>query len=141
MQFEKIKILKEKTIEYNSQTITNALQIVQFISNIENMQNLTDESVYVICLNSKNRIVAYSEIAKGGTNFCNLDVKTIFKTILLCNATKFILTHNHPSGDPTPSNEDYKITKELKNKAKLLDIQLLDHIVIGENNTYCSCMQ
>ena len=140
MKFNKIKILKEKTIEYNSQKIKSGIDIVKYISDLENMTELTEESILLICLNNKNQIIAYSEIAKGGINNCQLDMKTIFKNVLLTNACSFILVHNHPSGDATPSHNDYLVTRKIQETSSLMDIKLLDHIVVGENNQFCSCL-
>lgn len=140
MNFNKIKILKEKSIEYNPQMIKTTTDIVKFISEMEDIESLADESVFVICLNTKNQILAYTEIAKGNLNTCNVDMKSIFKPIILTNACKFILIHNHPSGDPTPSKVDFNITSAIKEASKIMHVEFLDHIVIGENNKFCSCM-
>ena len=91
-------------------------------------------------MNNKSVPVNYSLIAKGTINTSMIDPKTIFKTILLSNANAFIMVHNHPSGDPTPSKADYEITNVLKQASNLLDIKFLDHIVIGNDN-YISCME
>ena len=101
------------------------------------MTELTEESILLICLNNKNQIIAYSEIAKGGINNCQLDMKTIFKNVLLTNACSFILVHNHPSGDATPSQADIDVTKKIFELAQIFNIELLDHIVIG-NKKYTS---
>ena len=73
-------------------------------------------------------------------NLSNVDQTTIFKTILLCNAKKFILVHNHPSESVIASNYDIKVTKIIVKNAKLLNVVLLDHIIIAGNN-YVSCMK
>ena len=72
-------------------------------------------------------------------NLCNVDQTTIFKTILLCNAKKFILVHNHPSESTVASKFDIKVTDIIMKNAKLLNVVLLDHIIIAGNN-YVSCM-
>lgn len=69
----------------------------------------------------------------GGINWCNFSQSELFKTILLSNSSKFILVHNHPSGNVQPSKNDYEITKKILEVSKLLDLQFLDHIVIGDN--------
>lgn len=140
MKINKIKLqmVREKEVEYKQERIHNENDIVKFINEIEEINLLVEESVYLLCLNTKNEIVSYSEIAKGGISFCNFDMKTLFKNILLSNASKFILVHNHPSGDCTPSKSDINITKKIKDASKLMDIDFLDHIVIAENS-YSSC--
>ena len=68
----------------------------------------------------------------GGTNFANVNMKEIIAEALKIKAPKMILIHNHPTGDPTPSTMDIKFTDKLYNAAKMFDIELLDHIVIGD---------
>ena len=69
----------------------------------------------------------------GGTNFANVNTKEIIAEALKIKAPKIILVHNHPTGDPTPSTKDIQFTDKLYNAAKIFDIELLDHIVIGNN--------
>ncbi len=135
-----IKLVRETTTQYNNTNIKNITDIIKLVDNIEDIKNNDVENVYIICLNNKRVPVNYSLIAKGTINTSMIDPKTIFKTILLSNASAFIMIHNHPSGDPTPSKEDYEITNVLKQASNLLDIKFLDHIVIGNDN-YISCME
>ena len=100
----------------------------------EKLENESEEKMILICLNTKNQIVNYCEIASGGTNYCMIDPKTIFKSALLSNASKIILVHNHPSGDIKPSQEDLKLTERIKQVCELVEIQLLDHIIIGDED-------
>ena len=73
-------------------------------------------------------------IALGGTNFVNISIKDILAEPIKMQAPKIILVHNHPSGDSKPSNADIDITKKVFNIAKMFDIELLDHIVLGNMN-------
>lgn len=142
MKFSKIKIqmVKEKSFNYNSRTIKTATDVVKFINEIEQLDKATEENVILICMNTKNQIIAYNHISRGTINTCKIDMKSIYKTILLCNASKFILVHNHPSGNATPSCDDFEVTDKLKESSKVMDIQFIDHIVAGENN-FTSCMR
>lgn len=134
-----IKLIRETTIEYNKNQIKNINDIVKLIDNLEDIQNLDVENAFIVCLNNQNEPVNYSLISKGAISCSIIDPKTIFKNILLSNASGFIMIHNHPSGNATPSKEDFKITELLKNASKLLDIKFLDHVIVG-NNSYISCM-
>lgn len=134
----RLQMVKEKEVEYKQTRISTAKDIVNFMNEIENIDLLAEESTFVLCLNTKNEIISYSEIAKGGTSFCNFDMKTLFKNILLTNANKFILVHNHPSGDSTPSKNDIEITKQIKKASEIMNVNFLDHLVIAGNN-YSSC--
>ena len=135
-----IRLVREEATTYNKKNIKNITDIVKLVDDIEDIKNLDVENAFIICLDNKNIPVNYSLIAKGTINLSLIDPKTIFKTILLSNASGFIMIHNHPSGDPTPSKQDYEITNILKKASKLLDIKFLDHIIIGNDN-YISCME
>ena len=106
------------------------------------MNELRDEKqeqLKLIILNTKNEIIKNIVIVKGDTNVVNVSIKQILAEPIKNQAPKIILVHNHPSGDPTPSKSDIIVTKKLKDAAQLLDIELLDHIVIG-NMKYKSIM-
>lgn len=142
MKFSKIKLqmVKEKDFTYNSRKIKSTQDMVEYINEIEQLDLATEEIAILICLNTKNQIVAYSEIAKGSIDYCNIDLQTLFKTVFVANATKFILVHNHPSGNATPSKNDIAVTDRIKNASNILNIQFLDHIVIGDND-FISCLK
>lgn len=141
MKFCKMKLqqIAEKNISYNSRKVKSTLDIVQFINSFEELDKLAEEITLQICLNNKNQIIAYTEIAKGRINSCNVDMKTIFKTVLICNASKFIIVHNHPSGDVEVSEKDIEVTEHIKNAATIMNIDFVDHIIIADNK-YKSCM-
>lgn len=90
------------------------------------------EIVKVIILNSKNIVLKIINVAIGGTNFACLSPKEILAEAVKMQAPKIILVHNHPSGDPTPSKDDYRITDRIYESADIMGIELLDHIVIGD---------
>lgn len=142
MKFSKVKIqmVQEQNFNYNSRIIRTPEDIIKFINEIEQLDRATEENIILVCLNTKNQIVAYNHLAKGSINNCEIDMKSIYKTILLSNANKFILAHNHPSGNAQPSGNDFEITERIKATSKIMDIQFLDHIVIGNNN-FVSCMR
>ena len=104
------------------------------------METYDREHVMLVCLNTKNQPINVSTVAIGGLSGAGLRVADIYKTALLSNASRIMLAHNHPSGDPTPSRDDIEITKRIREAGELLGIQLLDHIVVG-NNTYCSMQE
>lgn len=83
--------------------------------------------------------MVFQKLQDGGANWCNFSQSELFKTVLLGNSSKFILVHNHPSGNANPSESDYEITRKVLQVARLLDLQFLDHIVIGDNQ-YTSIM-
>lgn len=136
----KIKLLlKEESVEYSNSKIKSSVDIVNLLKSTEQIDLLPEEHTYLICLNTKNNVICYSQVAMGGIDNCIIDLKTIFKTVLLANASRFILVHNHPSGDPTPSRNDIKITNRLIDASKVMGLEFLDHIIISKNN-YASVM-
>lgn len=99
----------------------------------EEMRFEKQEILKVIMLDNKNKIIKIKEVAKGSANFVNSSIRTILNEAVRVNALKIIVVHNHPSGDPTPSQKDIEFTNRIEQAAQLLEIQLLDHIVIGQN--------
>ena len=89
------------------------------------------EIAKIIILNNKNVVLKILDVAIGSGNFSNLNIRYILSETVKTNAPKIILAHNHPSGDPTPSGADIVVTNKLKEAAEILNIELLDHIVIG----------
>ena len=94
------------------------------------------ECFYVIYLDSKNKYIDKKMICKGILNKSLVHPREIFKEAYLLSACSFICIHNHPSGDATPSKEDMEITRHLKEIGNLHGINLIDHIIIGNNNYY-----
>ena len=97
------------------------------------------EIAKVLILNSKNVVLKSINISFGGANFSCIEPKDVLTEAIKMQAPKIILVHNHPSGDCTPSKSDYKVTDRLYEAADVMGIQLLDHIIIGDN-TYKSLL-
>ena len=95
------------------------------------------EIAKVVILNNRNEVIKIKEIAVGSTNFANITAKDILKEPIKMGAPKIILVHNHPTGNATPSQRDIIFTNQLYDISTLLGIQLVDHLVIG-NQTYTS---
>ena len=142
MEIQKVKLqmIKDNDTIYTLDTITAPTHIVELINAHERYDLSPTEKIIVIAMDNKNKINTYAEIATGVAGYANFNMSNLFKTILLSNGNKFILVHNHPSGDATPSKEDFDITEKVKDASKIMGIQFLDHIVIGENNSYTSIM-
>ena len=75
-------------------------------------------------------------ISSGGLNTCLIDIRVLLKEAILCEATSFILSHNHPSGNTKPSIEDDKLTQSAATAAKTLNIRMLDHVIICNDSYY-----
>lgn len=92
------------------------------------------EILKVANLDNKNKILKIKDVAKGSGNFVTTTIKSVLAEAVKIEATKIILIHNHPSGDPTPSKNDIEFTEKVQQATKILGIQLLDHIVIGKTS-------
>jgi len=95
------------------------------------MSLLDQEQLRVLVLNTKNQVLSTVTVSSGTVNQSQVRAAEVFRPAVRMNATSIIVVHNHPSGDPTPSSEDVAITKDLIAAGKLLDIEVLDHVVIG----------
>ncbi len=91
------------------------------------------ENFCVVCLNSANKIIRYEVISIGNLNSSVVHPREIFKAAIDNNSASIILIHNHPSGNPEPSNEDISITKKVVESGKIMDIPVFDHIIIAGN--------
>lgn len=112
-------------------------EIVLFARMYLKMHELPEEYMYMLCMNNKLQMTGVFEISHGSVNSSIVGTREVYQKALLANAVSIALIHNHPSGDPTPSNEDVIITKRLRDAGDIVGVQLLDHIIIGRT-TYIS---
>ncbi len=104
----------------------DAAELVQY-----EMSSLVQENLWVILLDTRNRLIQIERLYQGSLNASMVRVGELFRAALQRSAAGVILTHNHPSGDPTPSPEDVNLTRAAVQAGKLLDVEVLDHLVIG----------
>ena len=97
------------------------------------MSTLTHEQFRVLMLDMKNRVLRHETLYSGSLNSSPIRIAEVFKPAVLQNAASIIAVHNHPSGDPTPSEDDIRTTEDIRRAGELLDVQLLDHIIIGRH--------
>lgn len=101
------------------------------------MENLEQEQLRTIQLNTKHRVISSRLIYQGTLDSTTIRVAEVFRPAIIDNASCIIVCHNHPSGDPTPSPEDAALNRELVKAGALLDVEVVDHIVIGKGR-FCS---
>ena len=124
----RMKIIRELTGDY---TINNAKDVYKYL---EEFKNQDREHFIVIGLDSKNK-PCYREIVHIGTlNKTVIHPREVFKKAIMMSSNSLIIAHNHPSGDTAPSQEDIKVTNDLKKCGEILQINLLDHIIIGKDS-------
>ncbi|MGZ5210849.1 MAG: RadC family protein [Kaistella sp.] len=100
------------------------------------LADLRTEEFWAVFLNQNNRILGKSKLSSGGINQSVVDVRILFKTALEHFATGIAIAHNHPSGNLKPSQDDLKITRQIAEAGKILNIQLLDHLIISQNSYF-----
>ncbi len=99
---------------------------------MDDMRFLTQEHFVVLCLNTKNEVIHRQTLFIGSLNSSIVHPRELFKEALRRSAASLICLHNHPSGDPTPSQEDIEVTKRLIECGRLLGVDILDHVIIGD---------
>lgn len=97
------------------------------------MRHLEQESFRSILLDARNQVISIEVNSIGGLQNCSAHPREVFKPAIRKNAAAILLVHNHPSGDPTPSQEDVELTRVLVDAGRLLGIEVLDHVIIGDN--------
>ncbi len=100
------------------------------------LEEESQEKFMALFLNNQNIVLGSKIMFMGSSSQSFVEPKEIFKEAMLYNATRLIVLHNHPSGNPTPSKQDYLITDQIKEAGLLLNIHLLDHLIIGKKNYY-----
>ncbi len=100
---------------------------------MEQLRHRNTECVYLVCLDSKGRMLCEKKLSEGSVRMSLISPREIFLAALENKAVNIILVHNHPSGDPTPSRSDLELTENVRELGQKMDVNLLDHIVIGDN--------
>ena len=124
-----------RPITTNQVQINSPKEVAELL--INEMRYDKREIVKVILLNAKNKVIKIEDVCFGGTNSAILKPKDVLQEAIKLGAPKIILVHNHPSGDPTPSRSDFDFTERMVQASKIMGIELLDHIVIGDYG-FCS---
>jgi DNA repair protein RadC len=101
----------------------------------EEMQHFEVEEFHVLLLDAKNRLIRDVKVSKGTLNSSLVHPREVFREAVRAGAANVILVHNHPSGDPTPSGDDLRITRELIEAGRVLKIEVLDHIIVGKRDS------
>lgn len=127
-------------VEYLREPLTSSKKAAEWADrNIIRRSNR--EQIIVVCCDASGRATEIDVVGKGSVNTCLCSIPEIFKAAIISNAVGIILFHNHPSGDPSPSQKDRELTRAVREAGELLEIELLDHIIIGGRGSYYSFME
>ena len=114
--------------------ITSSQDVFEFFRPL--LTDLPHEEFWILHLNRSNKVLAKKKISQGGISGTLIDIRLVLKDALDNRCVSLILCHNHPSGNLQPSDADIKITRKIYDAAKMMDIRLLDHLIIGENSYF-----
>jgi len=131
-----LRMVKEGSILYDVRRVSSPSEAAGLGRKF--LEEADREQVIVCCLDTKNQPVSMNVVSLGTINSSLVHPREVFKTAILSNAASIILFHNHPSGDPEPSTEDINISKRIKEVGELVGIAMLDHIIIGSEDSFCS---
>lgn len=138
----KTRLTENKRVELDKEVSTNCPDLSYAIKSPDDAVTIgkefmriheePEEYMYMICMNTKNKIIGVFEISHGTVNASLVTPREVFQKALLANAVSIILMHNHPSGDCTPSRQDIEITTRLTEAGKVVGVEVLDHIIVGD---------
>lgn len=131
-----LKMIKESSILYGDRKISTPKDAIEIVKVI--LEDCDREKLVVCCLNTKNEPTSISTVSIGTLNSSIVHPREVFKTAIMSNSASIILFHNHPSGNTQPSKEDISITERIKEAGKIIGIEMIDHIIIGDNEKYTS---
>ncbi len=132
INFYTLKMVKEDSVPYEVPVIKSPAEVYQAAKQLLALHEKPEEHFCIFCLNTKNKIVGVHTISIGSLNASIVHPREVFKAAMLNNAYGIICLHNHPSGDPEPSREDIEITRRLVDAGKIIGIEVIDHVIIGE---------
>ncbi|WP_308415522.1 JAB domain-containing protein [Sporanaerobium hydrogeniformans] len=129
-----VKMVKEGSVLYSARRIQSTSDADELVRQF--LDELDREAMIVVALNTKSEPTCLQVISIGSLSASIVHPREVFKVAILSNAYSILLAHNHPSGDTTPSQEDIKLTKRIKNASDIMGISLLDHLIIGSDGYY-----
>ena len=130
----RIEVVRDEGAPFYKEPVRGPADVFRLLT--EEARSWDRERFLSLLLDGRHRTIGLDEISVGTTTSALVHPREIFKSVILANACGFILIHNHPSGDPNPSQEDRDITARLKEAAALMGVPLLDHIVLGDKSFF-----
>lgn len=133
-----VQLVREKEEKYMEKQANSPEEVANIINEVFNMDTQPFETFVMMALDTKKRPVGCFVVSQGSLNGTIVEPREVFQRAILANADSIVVAHNHPSGEVTPSFKDMDATRVLKEAGELLRIELVDHIIIGENGKYYS---
>jgi DNA repair protein RadC len=127
-------IIREAGVEYKTATSMTVRTPHEASNAVKEIKDSDTECFAVLYLNSKNGLIEADIISSGVIDACLVHPREVFRTAISKNAKAVILAHNHPSGDPSPSSEDIRLTRQIVEAGKVIDIPVVDSIIVGKDN-------
>ena len=135
----KLKMVRDRSVSYGQKQITGPKQLAEL--GLKLLKNADREMFVLICLNIRNYVNCIHLVGIGTLSMTIISAREVLKTALLSNSAAIAFVHNHPSGDPEPSNEDIEITRKLAECAAIFDIKVLDHVIVADKNQFVSLVE
>jgi len=129
LQLYKVRLVKERTLKFAVTEVSSAEDLAKIARS--ELGHLPHEEVIAIGLGGRNNIVGVVKVSQGGLGGAAMMPGEVIRPLVAMGATAFVLAHNHPSGDPTPSRDDLVLTANLKRAAECVGLTFLDHLIIG----------
>jgi DNA repair protein RadC len=123
-----LQFIREEQGVFAINSPCDAATVVQYIC------NEPQEVLVVVCLNTRNHVVHKEIVYRGSVNSSQVRIAEVLRPAIIRRSSAIIVAHNHPSGDPTPSPDDVAVTRAIVSAGKIMDIQVLDHIIMGNGN-------
>lgn len=124
------QMVRDGSVQVDSRTVRTAADIAEIARTY--LDGADREHFIVLLLNAKHRVIGVNTVSIGGLTSSMVHPREVFKPAIVASAAAVIVAHNHPSGDPEPSRDDILITEQLRAAGRLMGIEVLDHIIIGE---------
>jgi len=128
--------LSKRALEVNDTNLPMIETAKDAVAQLTDIRDLKKEHFVVLYLNAKNQLVHKETISMGTLNANLVHPREVFEPALKCSAAQVVAAHNHPSGDPKPSEDDIEITKRLTEAGKLMGIDVMDHVIVSKNNYF-----
>ena len=129
-------LVAEDKWEYEQKRFSSPQEIVDLLNLTVNLKNQAEEYVYMLALDIRLNLKGLFEVSHGASAYTPCDPKEIYTRALLSGANRIVVVHNHPTGDPTPSEVDTKTAERLKSTGEVVGIPLKDFIIIGDDTYY-----